>query len=87
MAHKKAGGSTRNGRDSIGKRLGIKLFGGQKANPVPLGTKVFYVHNIHEIVLGNTEHHNQKFIVARGGKHGLDENNSAKTNNTDPAIK
>ncbi|MCV2525667.1 MAG: 50S ribosomal protein L27 [Candidatus Lightella neohaematopini] len=29
MAHKKAGGSTRNGRDSIGKRLGIKCFGGQ----------------------------------------------------------
>jgi large subunit ribosomal protein L27 len=29
MAHKKAGGSSRNGRDSIGKRLGIKLFGGQ----------------------------------------------------------
>ncbi|BAC24622.1 rpmA [Wigglesworthia glossinidia endosymbiont of Glossina brevipalpis] len=33
MAHKKAGGSTRNGRDSIGKRLGVKLFGGQKAYP------------------------------------------------------
>ncbi|MDQ1237458.1 MAG: 50S ribosomal protein L27 [Wigglesworthia glossinidia] len=33
MAHKKAGGSTRNGRDSIGKRLGVKLFGGQIANP------------------------------------------------------
>ncbi|MCV2508621.1 MAG: 50S ribosomal protein L27 [Candidatus Lightella neohaematopini] len=29
MAHKKAGGSTRNGRDSSGKRLGIKCFGGQ----------------------------------------------------------
>ena len=29
MAHKKAGGSTRNGRDSHGKRLGIKVFGGQ----------------------------------------------------------
>ena len=29
MAHKKAGGSTRNGRDSSGKRLGIKRFGGQ----------------------------------------------------------
>ena len=30
MAHKKAGGSSRNGRDSIGKRLGVKLFGGQE---------------------------------------------------------
>jgi large subunit ribosomal protein L27 len=29
MAHKKAGGSSRNGRDSDAKRLGIKLFGGQ----------------------------------------------------------
>ncbi|QJC28407.1 50S ribosomal protein L27 [Enterobacteriaceae endosymbiont of Plateumaris braccata] len=30
MAHKKAGGSTRNGRDSHSKRLGIKHFGGEK---------------------------------------------------------
>ena len=29
MAHKKAGGSSRNGRDSIGRRLGVKKFGGQ----------------------------------------------------------
>ena len=29
MAHKKAGGSTRNGRDSQSKRLGVKAFGGQ----------------------------------------------------------
>ena len=29
MAHKKAGGSSRNGRDSAGKRLGVKLYGGQ----------------------------------------------------------
>ena len=29
MAHKKAGGSSRNGRDSGGQRLGVKLFGGQ----------------------------------------------------------
>ena len=31
MAHKKAGGSTRNGRDSESKRLGVKLYGGQLA--------------------------------------------------------
>jgi len=31
MAHKKAGGSSRNGRDSESKRLGVKLFGGQSA--------------------------------------------------------
>ena len=29
MAHKKAGGSTRNGRDSVSKRLGVKSFGGE----------------------------------------------------------
>ena len=29
MAHKKAGGSSRNGRDSAGRRLGVKKFGGQ----------------------------------------------------------
>ena len=31
MAHKKAGGSSRNGRDSNSQRLGVKLFGGQDA--------------------------------------------------------
>ncbi len=35
MAHKKAGGSTRNGRDSESKRLGIKRFGGER---VPAGS-------------------------------------------------
>lgn len=30
MAHKKAGGSSRNGRDSAGRRLGVKRFGGQE---------------------------------------------------------
>ena len=33
MAHKKAGGSSRNGRDSAGKRLGIKAFGGEVVVP------------------------------------------------------
>ncbi|WP_290648234.1 50S ribosomal protein L27 [Aquisalimonas sp.] len=33
MAHKKAGGSTRNGRDSESKRLGVKRFGGQEVVP------------------------------------------------------
>lgn len=31
MAHKKAGGSSRNGRDSAGRRLGVKLYGGENA--------------------------------------------------------
>ncbi|MHA7886579.1 MULTISPECIES: 50S ribosomal protein L27 [Roseicyclus] len=33
MAHKKAGGSSRNGRDSAGRRLGIKKFGGEAVVP------------------------------------------------------
>ena len=33
MAHKKAGGSSRNGRDSAGRRLGVKKFGGQIVIP------------------------------------------------------
>ena len=33
MAHKKAGGSSRNGRDSRGRRLGVKKFGGERVIP------------------------------------------------------
>jgi large subunit ribosomal protein L27 len=33
MAHKKAGGSSRNGRDSAGRRLGVKKFGGEQVVP------------------------------------------------------
>ena len=33
MAHKKGGGSTRNGRDSESKRLGVKKFGGESVKP------------------------------------------------------
>ncbi len=45
MAHKKAGGSSRNGRDSAGQRRGVKRFGGQvvKAGSIlvrQLGTKI-----------------------------------------------
>ncbi|MFH1102506.1 MAG: 50S ribosomal protein L27 [Pseudomonadota bacterium] len=51
MAHKKAGGSSRNGRDSAGQRRGIKRFGG---NPVKagnilirqLGTKIHPGNNV-----------------------------------------
>ncbi|MFV0490535.1 MAG: 50S ribosomal protein L27 [Pseudorhodobacter sp.] len=46
MAHKKAGGSSRNGRDSAGRRLGVKLYGGQAAIPGNIivrqrGTRMF----------------------------------------------
>ncbi|MBF0108969.1 MAG: 50S ribosomal protein L27 [Magnetococcales bacterium] len=46
MAHKKAGGSTRNGRDSEGRRLGVKKFGGEAVIPGNIivrqrGTRMF----------------------------------------------
>ena len=47
MAHKKAGGSTRNGRDSESKRLGVKVFGGQSipAGGIILRQRGSQVHN------------------------------------------
>jgi large subunit ribosomal protein L27 len=51
MAHKKAGGSSRNGRDSAGQRLGVKCFGGQSvlAGNILIrqrGTKYFPGRNV-----------------------------------------
>ncbi len=51
MAHKKAGGSSRNGRDSEGQRRGVKRFGGQKvlAGNIlvrQLGTRIFPGQNV-----------------------------------------
>lgn len=51
MAHKKAGGSSRNGRDSAGRRLGVKKFGGQSVIPGNIivrqrGTKFYPGENV-----------------------------------------
>ena len=51
MAHKKAGGSSRNGRDSAGRRLGVKKFGGQVVIPGNIivrqrGTKMWPGENV-----------------------------------------
>jgi large subunit ribosomal protein L27 len=51
MAHKKAGGSSRNGRDSSGQRLGVKIYGGQaiKAGSIIVrqhGTKIHAGENV-----------------------------------------
>lgn len=51
MAHKKAGGSSRNGRDSQGQRRGIKIYGGQKVRAGnilvrQLGTKIHPGQNV-----------------------------------------
>jgi len=68
MATKKAGGSSRNGRDSAGRRLGVKIYGGQIVNPGNIierqrGTKIFpgeHVgmgkdHSIFSLVKGRVE--------------------------------
>lgn len=51
MAHKKAGGSSRNGRDSESKRLGVKVYGGQAINAGSIiirqrGTRVHAGENV-----------------------------------------
>ena len=51
MAHKKAGGSSRNGRDSAGRRLGVKKYGGELVNSGNIivrqrGTKWFPGENV-----------------------------------------
>jgi large subunit ribosomal protein L27 len=51
MAHKKAGGSSRNGRDSAGQRLGVKRFGGQPVQAGSIlvrqkGTRIFPGENV-----------------------------------------
>lgn len=51
MAHKKAGGSSRNGRDSAGRRLGVKKFGGESVIGGNIiirqrGTKVYAGRNV-----------------------------------------
>ncbi len=51
MAHKKAGGSSRNGRDSEAKRLGVKVYGGQAINAGSIiirqrGTRVHAGENV-----------------------------------------
>lgn len=51
MAHKKAGGSSRNGRDSDGRRLGVKKYGGEHVIPGNIiirqrGTKFFAGENV-----------------------------------------
>ena len=54
MAHKKAGGSTRNGRDSESKRLGLKKFGGQvvKAGNILVRQRCTRFHPGHNVGCG-----------------------------------
>lgn len=71
MAHKKAGGSTRNGRDSEAKRLGVKIYGGQtvKAGNIIVrqrGTEFWAGENVgmgRDHTLFATSHGVVKFVV------------------------
>ena len=76
MAHKKAGGSSRNGRDTAGRRLGVKKFGGEQVVPGNIiirqrGTKwhpgnhvgMGKDHTIYSLVEGNVQ-----FSTGRGGR-------------------
>ena len=76
MAHKKAGGSSRNGRDTAGRRLGVKKFGGEIVVPGNIiirqrGTKwhpgenvgMGKDHTIFALVDGNVD-----FSTRRGGR-------------------
>ena len=86
MAHKKAAGSTRNGRDSAGRRLGVKLFGGQVAIPGNIiirqrGTQVYpgrgvgmgRDHTLFALVAGQvlfSKRDNRKYVNIRPVEQG-----------------
>ena len=76
MAHKKAGGSSRNGRDSAGKRLGVKKFGGEIVLPGNIivrqrGTKFHPGTNVgmgRDHTIFATVHGTVQFRSGRGGR-------------------
>ncbi|WP_020399527.1 50S ribosomal protein L27 [Kordiimonas gwangyangensis] len=76
MAHKKAGGSSRNGRDSAGRRLGVKKFGGEAVLAGNIivrqrGTKVYPGENVgmgKDHTLFALTEGNVKFSKGKGGR-------------------
>lgn len=76
MAHKKAGGSSRNGRDSAGRRLGVKKFGGEVVIPGNIivrqrGTKFHAGSNVgmgRDHTLFATSGGRVQFATKRGGR-------------------
>ena len=77
MAHKKAGGSSRNGRDSAGRRLGVKKFGGEIVVPGNIlvrqrGTKFHPGANVglgRDHTLFALEPGRVKFTAKKGGRN------------------
>ena len=76
MAHKKSGGSSRNGRDSAGKRLGVKKYGGERVLAGNIlvrqrGTKFYPGDNVglgRDHTLFATATGAVKFVTKRGDK-------------------
>ena len=85
MAHKKAGGSSRNGRDSQAKRLGVKTFGGEQVNAGQIlvrqrGTRVHAGTNV-----GMGRDHTLFARVAGKVQYGIRGANSRQTVSVVPA--
>jgi large subunit ribosomal protein L27 len=85
MAHKKAGGSSRNGRDSKAKRLGVKAFGGERVNAGQIlvrqrGTRVHPGTNV-----GIGRDHTLFARVAGTVQYGVKGENSRNTVSVLPA--
>jgi large subunit ribosomal protein L27 len=85
MAHKKAGGSSRNGRDSQSKRLGVKVYGGERVNPGAIlvrqrGTRVHPGSNV-----GMGRDHTLFARVAGQVVYAVKGENSRKTVSVVPA--
>jgi large subunit ribosomal protein L27 len=85
MAHKKAGGSSRNGRDSQSKRLGVKVYGGERVNAGQIlvrqrGTVVHPGVNV-----GMGRDHTLFARIAGQVNYAVKGENSRKTVNVEPA--
>ena len=85
MAHKKAGGSSRNGRDSQSKRLGVKVFGGERVSAGQIlvrqrGTQVHPGTNV-----GTGRDHTLFARVAGQVKYGIKGEHNRKTVSVVPA--
>ncbi len=85
MAHKKAGGSSRNGRDSQSKRLGVKVYGGERVNPGQIlvrqrGTVVHPGTNV-----GMGRDHTLFSLVEGQVEYAVKGDKSRKTVNVTPA--
>ena len=85
MAHKKAGGSSPNGRDSQSKRLGVKVYGGERVNPGQIlvrqrGTVVHPGMNV-----GMGRDHTLFSLVEGQVEYAIKGDKSRKTVNVTPA--